>query len=134
MEENAPNQVIGTGSLEVEPKMQAVHEELSRIDRELESLKEKSASVFDGMEQGVKRVAEEVAKLVAKIAEVKIEVPPEPSPQAPAERNERVPRPDTPEADSRIDDAEDRQFKEEVLQKLDQIIALKEESLNRDPD
>lgn len=135
MEQDAPNQVIGKGSLEVEPKMQAVHEELDRINKTFDMLKEKGATVFDGMLAKIKEAGEEVAALIAKAAELKIELPSEPSPQAPEERRDpRIPLPNSPEADARIDDAEDNRWKEEVLTELRRIATATEEELNRDPE
>lgn len=47
MDTNAPEHVIGTGSLEVKPKMEAVEQAFDKIERRLDSIKEKFDKLFD---------------------------------------------------------------------------------------
>lgn len=124
METNAPNHVIGTGSLEVKPQMQAVHDELAKIDKAMDGLKDKGGLVFDGLISKLEKAAELMDRIVAKAAEVKTPEFPEPT-RGESERRDAprpaVPERDSPEAQRILDRAEQDRDRQEAYQNIREI-------------
>lgn len=69
MEQNAPNQVIGTGTLEIKPDFRAVTEEMDRIERRWDEIGAKAKATLDLTAQ-IRQSEEGIGRLVEKIKEV----------------------------------------------------------------
>lgn len=124
MEDNAPNHKIGTGSLEVKPQMQAVHDEMAKIDKSLDALKDKAGLVFDGLLAKLEKSAELMDRIVAKAAEVKTPEFKEPT-HGESERRDAprpaIPERNSPEAQQILDRAEQDRERQEMYQNIRDI-------------
>lgn len=70
MEDNAPNQVIGTGSLVIRPEMQAVLDSLDRIDKRLDDVREKASKMFEGIPAQLSKANDELDRLRDRFKEI----------------------------------------------------------------
>ena len=136
MEDSAPNHVIGRGTLEVKPEMQAIYDEFTKVEERAEAASKKIGLMFQGAVSGLERANELADQLVAKMAEVRFDVPEEKrSEQSDRELEAyRVPDPGSQEAVQELEGARDTRWKEDILEEVKGIRADVQEMLNRDPE
>lgn len=129
MDQNAPNRVIGTGSLEIKPDAQSVHDELQKISERLDSLKEKAARVFDGIPEKLREAYDSVQDIADKASEIQGPQQPQAHTQEQAEpqRGTSIPAPDSPEAKELLEQAlRERKIDEalDLLRSIDEKLGI----------
>lgn len=97
MEQNAPNHVIGTGSLQVKPDMQSVYDELARVEQRFKQIEEAGKNIASGMMSGLREVNTLLEQMASKIGEMKI---PKPESREGVQDTQEVRRVGVPEANS----------------------------------
>ncbi len=125
METNAPNHKIGTGSLEVKPEMQAVHDEFKKVEETIKGLEELAGKMLDPLLAKIKQAKEGIQDITIAMAELKAPDFSNPPLGREPERKDAprpaIPERDSPEAQQILDRAEQDRDRQEAYQNIREI-------------
>ncbi len=125
MEQNqsAPSQQIGTGTLQVKPDMQAVHDEMQKIDERFDALREKAGKVFEDLVPKLQQAVELVEKLADVAAAIKVDIAANAGEATREPARQEAPQPESPEAYKELSQAQNAQASRDLLEEVQGIRA-----------